>query len=218
MTTPINPRMINRTQSIGACRDTGIAISVSLVLMLLTPAANAQRPSIAAMQAQIAMLEASAVPGLGTYVQVDVTTDPAKPVVRITAANLQIVNGTGTTSSVPNGVGNLLVGYDEARTSGDPVCSDGLYADESSCLSAGQVWGLVHKSGSHNVVIGREHNYSLYAGLVAGIRNTVNGRNASVSGGFLNTASGGESSISGGLAGAATGIYDWVAGALFQDD
>jgi hypothetical protein len=224
--------MINRTLSVGACRDTGIAIIVSLVLMLLTPAANAQRPSIAAMQAQIAALEAYVNP-LQTYLDVDVTTDPAKPVVRITAANLQIVSGAGATFSIPNGVGNLLVGYDEARTFGDPVCSDGFYPDESSCLSAGRVWSLVHKSGSHNVVIGQWHNYSQYAGLVAGSTNTVNGSNASVLGGFGNTASGLGSSVSGGSSNiasgsvssvsggnqrSATGLDDWVAGALFQDN
>jgi hypothetical protein len=185
------------------------------------------------MQAQIAAHEAYINP-LQTYVDVDVTTDTDRPVVRVTGANLQIVNGAGSTAATPNGVGNLLVGYDEVRTAGDPVCSWGIYADESSCLGAGHVWSLVHKSGSHNVVIGREHNYSRYAGFVAGRRNTVNAIGASVSGGLANTASGNSwSSVSGGVSNTASGDYssvsggsnrtaagvdDWVAGALFQDN
>jgi hypothetical protein len=51
--------MINRNLSVGACRDTGIAITVSLVLILLTPAAYAQRPSIADLQQAILDGEAS---------------------------------------------------------------------------------------------------------------------------------------------------------------
>lgn len=185
-------------------------LGLTLVTWCIAPA-QAQRPSIAAMQAQIAALEAFVNP-LQTYVDVDDTTDPAKPVVRVTAANLQIVNGAGTTDAIPNGVGNLLVGYDEARTTGAMVCSFGAFANEPSCVVNGGVWSLVHKSGSHNVVIGQDHNYSQTAGLVAGLQNTVNAAYASVSGGYDNTASGLRSSVSGGQTNTASATYSRVSG------
>jgi len=59
-------------------------------------------------------------------------------------------NGAGSTNSI-NGLGNLIVSYDTAR----PSESD--------------------KTGSHNMVIGEEHNYNRFGGLVAGLRNAITG-------------------------------------------
>lgn len=39
---------------------------------------------------------------------------------RLTEANLQIVNGTGMTKGINNGTGNLIIGYNEAK-SGEPL-------------------------------------------------------------------------------------------------
>lgn len=145
------------------------------------------------------------------------------PTVRFSGVNVHVNNGLGSTNTV-NGLGNLIVGYDEARTSGND------------------------KTGSHNVVIGRRHNYSQYGGLVAGNQNTISapfasvsggaantasGMNSSVSGGFENIASGDSSSVSGGVANiaegenssvsggagrSATDIDDWAAGSQLEDN
>jgi hypothetical protein len=56
----------------------------------------------------------------------------------ITGANLRIVNGLGATDTT-NGLGNLIVGYHEERGFGDT------------------------RTGSHNVVVGRQHNFSSVA-------------------------------------------------------
>jgi len=96
---------------------------------------------------------------------------------RFEGMNVQIVDGSGDTAGPVNGLGNLIIGYDETRTVDPP--SD--------------------KTGSHNLVVGQEHNYPSYGGLVAGFRNIVFGSNASVSGGQDNTATGDLSSVSGGL-------------------
>ena len=111
-------------------------------------------------------------------------------------------------------------------------CSFGELVTQPTCVGGGGVWASSHKSGSHNVVVGRGNNYSRYAGLVVGNDNTVSGTYASVSGGELNTASGTHSSVSGGRQNTASGAFsavsagrlntasgpnDWVAGALFQD-
>ena len=93
----------------------------------------------------------------------------------ITGANLRIVNGLGSTDTT-NGLGNLIVGYNEERGGGQD-----------------------NRTGSHDVVIGSQHNFSSFGGLIVGTRNEISGRFASVSGGEDNTASGDFSSVSGGL-------------------
>jgi hypothetical protein len=61
--------------------------------------------------------------------------DDAANEVVITGANLRIVNGLGSTETT-NGLGNLIVGYNEERG-----------------------FGLDKRTGSHNVVVGRENNF-----------------------------------------------------------
>lgn len=108
--------------------------------------------------------------------------------VRITGANVQIVNGTGETAAAPNGVGNLILGYDEPA---DPPRERG---------------------GSHNLVVGPGHGYSSVGGIVAGEGNTVSAPYAAVTGGRNNAAGAEAASICGGQGNAATGIASSVAG------
>jgi len=104
--------------------------------------------------------------------------------------NVRIVNGTGTTDGVVDGAGNLIVGYNELRGAGDD------------------------RSGSHNLVVGKEHNFSSFGGLLAGQRNTVSGGWSSVSGGRLNAASGLLSSVSGGAFNEASGDHSSVSAGI----
>ena len=90
--------------------------------------------------------------------------------VLISGANLQVVSGEGATDATVNGLGNIIVGYDE-NTSDD-------------------------KSGSHNLVVGYGHTYSSFGGFVAGQDNSITGNYTSISGGANNTASGYQSSVS----------------------
>jgi hypothetical protein len=117
----------------------------------------------------------------------------------ITGANLHIRNGMGSTDctdaqgnpipNCPNGRGNLIVGYNEPRVDGESI-----------------------RTGSHNVVVGQEHNFTRFGGLVVGFRNEISGDFASVSGGNLNTASGRASSVSGGEENTASGFGAVVSG------
>jgi len=134
---------------------------------------------VAALQAQVAALE---------LLTASISADGNN--VDFTGVNLRILDGTGDTvcTGPCNGLGNLIIGYDESRTSG----SD--------------------KSGSHNFVIGPEHNYPTFGGAVAGFRNTVSGDHSSVSGGANNEASGIVSSVSGGAGNTASGARSSVSG------
>jgi hypothetical protein len=109
------------------------------------------------------------------------------PEVRITGANLRLVNGLRGTATA-NGLGNLLVGYNEPRQGGNV------------------------ETGSHNLVVGLGHNFSSFGGLVVGRQNEISGAFATVSGGFDNTASGASAAISGGIFNRASGESATVSG------
>ncbi|HYB97714.1 MAG TPA: hypothetical protein VEC57_01135 [Candidatus Limnocylindrales bacterium] len=105
----------------------------------------------------------------------------------VTGVNLQIVSGSGSTAGETNGLGNLIVGYNE-----------GVGAQE--------------RTGSHNIVVGREHEYTSFGGIVAGNTNTIDGPEATVLGGRNNLASGSAASVSGGNTNTASGDYAAVSG------
>jgi hypothetical protein len=63
----------------------------------------------------------------------------------ISGANLYVNDGSGGTDGPVNGLGNVVIGYNELRGAGDD------------------------RSGSHNLVLGSQNNYSSFGGLVAGL-------------------------------------------------
>jgi hypothetical protein len=125
--------------------------------------------------------------------------------VTITGANLRIVNGLGRTDTT-NGVGNLIVGYNEERKEGTNCFPEPpiLLCEE------------VIRTGSHNIVVGVAHNFSRFGGLVIGLGNEISGAFASVSGGQFNTASGFSASVSGGDFNRAIGAFASVSGGDFN--
>jgi hypothetical protein len=123
--------------------------------------------------------------------------DAAANEVVISGANLRIVNGLGNTETT-NGLGNLIVGYNEER---DPDL--GVSPPDT-------------RTGSHNVVVGRAHNFSSFGGLVVGVGNEISGRFAVVSGGAANKASEEWASVSGGERNTASGSAASVSGGRFN--
>ena len=121
--------------------------------------------------------------------------------IRFTGVNVQIVNGLGATNGLPadpteidssvtlsNGVGNLIVGYNEQLGVQGP------------------------RAGSHNVVVGAGNDYSAFGGLVVGKNNGSSGSYASVIGGELNLASGYHSVVIGGWANISSAVGATVTG------
>ena len=96
--------------------------------------------------------------GLADYLFVD-STDNA---LYFEGANLFVQSGSGFTDDdgVMSGLGNLIVGYDEDLSGAD-------------------------KSGSHNLVVGSDHSYAGYGGMVSGYNNLISGAYASVLGGSV---------------------------------
>jgi hypothetical protein len=117
----------------------------------------------------------------------------------ITGANLHLVNGLNSTDCTdeqhqeipdcPNGLGNLIVGYNEIGEFRENI-----------------------RTGSHNVVVGSENDFSRFGGIIVGLANTISGDFASVSGAFQNTASGNFAVVSGGIGNTASGVGVAVSG------
>ena len=166
--------------------------------------------------AKIAAIESNSALDLDGLVTVD--DSGSHTTVLMTGVNLQVVNGDGSTDSV-NGVGNIIVGYnvpgfflEPDPEGGFEYCSDGQYINQADCEFNGGVWANSHKSGSHNVIIGDNHNYSQYAGLVVGANNAIRAPNSAVSGGHRNQVTAEHASISGGRDNYATAVFATVAG------
>lgn len=108
--------------------------------------------------------------------------------VYITGANLNIRNGSGATYQAVNGLGNLVVGYNELRGSGNT------------------------RTGSHNVILGFNQNYSAAGAIMSGAVNNSTAHFASVIGGTGNTSGGLYSVVVGGYDNQATGNWSTVLG------
>jgi hypothetical protein len=106
----------------------------------------------------------------------------------ITGANLRIVNGLGATETT-NGLGNLIVGYNEPRPEGGD-----------------------RRTGAHNVIVGQQRDFTRFGGLVVGFKNMISGTYASVSAGAFNAARGDWSSVSGGASNEANDVYTSISG------
>lgn len=131
----------------------------------------------------------------------------------IADTNIHIRNGLGETicddgtGSLPacNGAGNLIIGYNEVRGTGDD------------------------RNGSHNIVTGTENNFTTlgsggtvfgkqntlaeaYGTLLGGESNTVNGENSVVVGGRGNSVSAQWCVISAGQGNRASGNYTAISG------
>ncbi|MCP4131591.1 MAG: hypothetical protein GY754_11485 [bacterium] len=102
--------------------------------------------------------------------------------------NVQIVSGSGSTTGTVNGLGNLVIGYNELRGSGDD------------------------RTGSHNIVMGYQSNFSSYSGIVTGNMNSISGWYACAIGGYSNTVNGNYAGTIGGNANTASADFATVTG------
>ena len=104
--------------------------------------------------------------------------------------NVQIVNGSGSTRNL-NGLGNLIIGYNAQIRQPDPPAQ---------------------RSGSHNIVVGDQHEFLSDSGIVAGELNKISNRAASVLAGLANSAEGFGAAVLGGSNNHATGDDATVSG------
>ena len=186
-----------------------LLVAMSITLFAYNHKAHAQRISLqdilnrvealedenAALQARVADLETKT-----AYMRVETgeINGLSGPHTIFEETNVHVQSGSGSTDDdtligggTLTGLGNLIVGYNEERS---------------------EPGTIVDRIGSHNLIVGREHNYSNFGGLVAGDRNSITGPAASVSGGRSNQASRNWASVSGGEGNQATGPAASVSG------
>lgn len=111
------------------------------------------------------------------YVKVEAEGVGGKPTVKLTGANLQVASGAKEGET--NGAGNVIVGADESPRA---------------------------QTGSNNLVLGGEQEFTSYGGIVAGFKNAITAPFAGVLGGEDNVASGDPSIVCGGYKNAASGV------------
>ncbi|GCL61185.1 hypothetical protein [Pseudaquabacterium pictum] len=110
----------------------------------------------------------------------------------INGANVFIRNGLGSTYSTGNGLGNLILGYNESRNQG--AANPDV------------------RTGSHNLIAGSGANFTRNGAYITGINNTSNGHHASVLGGTGNIATGTYSVVVGGFNNQTTGNWATILG------
>jgi len=135
-----------------------------------------QETTIADLEATVAS-QAAYIEALESYLSVDTATHD----VVFSGANVHIQSGSGATNGTVNGLGNLVLGYNESEGGED-------------------------RSGSHNLVLGYWNGYSDYSGIVGGFRNDSIAPMASVIGGSQNIASGNTAVVISGFQNTAYGL------------
>ena len=141
---------------------------------------------VSSLQTTLTAVENNHALALGRYVSVDSSAENGLkgPHIIFSGANVHIESGSGSTVD-SSGLGNLVIGYNEDSRAASII--DG------------------NRSGSHNLVVGPQHEFTSSGSVVFGYANFTSANYASVSGGEVNTASGEMSSVSGGVANDASG-------------
>ena len=124
---------------------------------------------VAVLQGQVTTLQQNNALLLGPFVSVDHDSEKglAGPHITIQGANVHIQSGSGKTVD-STGLGNLIIGYDEdslGPTSIDP-----------------------NRNGSHNLIVGEDHQFTSSGGAVFGFSNSISTTGSTVTGGACNVA------------------------------
>ncbi|RJQ46483.1 MAG: hypothetical protein C4538_06690 [Nitrospiraceae bacterium] len=105
----------------------------------------------------------------------------------IDGANLHVRSGSNSTFGTVNGLGNIIIGYNELR-------------------------GTDTRTGSHNLVLGAYNDYSSFGGIVSGYWSSISGQYSSTIGGASNIASGNYAVAIAGENNTASGDFSLVSG------
>src|SRR5579875_1678611 len=161
--------------------------------------------------------------------------------VKVIHANLWVQNGLGATNGNPNdpygindwkgnGLGNLIIGYDEpppppsaiqrivpkdkdAPKTSPPANSGGTPSPQFRIIPfPPRPVPIPINGASHNLIMGVGNTRTSFAGIVVGMGNAITAPFATITGGHANTASGVFSSVSGGDGNNESAWEGWAAG------
>lgn len=129
------------------------------------------------------------------------------------------------TDAPTNGRGNLIVGYNEGRcVTKEPIAAKNAQDDlqfPKACLTdaecvEGAICDRSGRTGSHNLIVGHQHRYPSFGGILGGRMNEAGGEQSTVAAGTQNKAIGRFSAASGGSRNAAGGFGASVTGGTFN--
>ncbi|MCF6317877.1 MAG: hypothetical protein L3J83_01140 [Proteobacteria bacterium] len=166
--------------------------------------------TIASLQARLSAVENNTVlelDGLLGYSELN-----GYPTAEFSAVNVQVNSGLNFTFSSRNGLGNIIIGYNEPFDGAPEFCSNPIYTDSVNCIGNGFLWERNVRTGSHNLVLGVNNSYSSYGSYIGGLRNIVNAPYASVFAGFENHVSSQNATISGGARNYANAVRAHISG------
>jgi len=165
---------------------------------------TALKATVATLSSQLVVVRNNPVLAMGPFVAVDLHPENGVvgPNIVFKGANIHIISGSGNNNTWVNGtstglgLGNLIIGYDEAP----------------SDLRPGE------RGGSHNLVIGPYNTFDTWAsgGIVAGGSNSITGQGTSILGGVENFAMDGGTIVGGGQ-NRVLQLYATVAGGYRND-
>ena len=161
---------------------------------------KALKETVATLSSQLVTVRNNPVLAMGPFVSVDLQPEAGVvgPNIFFRGANIHIVSGSGNTwnNRTSTGLGNLIIGYDEAP----------------SDLVTGE------RNGCHNLVIGPYNTFQTSAsgGIVAGASNSISDAGSNVLGGLANFAGGGGTIVGGGQ-NRVFQLYGTVAGGFRND-
>ncbi len=183
-------RSANRRERRRLRLQAGLAFAGLIATVLVSPTsrsaiAQGYGVTLAGLNTRLAVVEAK------TQFQ---SADASAKSTTFSGCNMIVNDGGGSTASIVtnaagDGLGNLIIGYNQLQ---------GFNRDI--------------RTGSHNLVVGDDNNYSSFGGMVIGAFNTISDRYASVSGGSSNIASGLGASVSGGYINTASGPFASISG------
>jgi hypothetical protein len=123
-----------------------------------------------------------------------------EPTVQLSAVNLQVVDGSGATSTI-NGTGKVVIGYAEGTAGTSRTGShDLILGSQNSWTSYGSLVGGSYNQATapNTTALGYYDTASGQWAVAAGYDNTASGQNSAVLGGAINVASTNYASVTGG--------------------
>lgn len=168
------------------------------------------KASIKILEAEINKMRGNSVLALDGYLKLGGI--GGHPAAVFQHVNVQVSSGSGRTDGAVNGLGNLIIGYNETSSSSIEFCSNHNYTVESQCTRGGYQWGNNVRRGSHNLIVGSNNSYDDYGSIIAGVGNTSNANYSNILGGIANYTAAVYSSISGGRYNETYAYFSSIAG------
>ncbi len=166
--------------------------------------------TILKLEQKISKMDENSVLALDGFLKLELI--DGHPTAVFNAINLQVNSGSGRTDRTVNGLGNLIIGYNESSSNSPYFCSDSAYNNQSLCTASGHIWNNNVRRGSHNLIIGANNSYDDYGSIVSGVGHTANASYSNILGGLANHTAARYSNVSGGRYNETHALFSSISG------